>query len=50
MQRTIAKKCFFFEIIVTELVALNILYNEDNNRHRRSMCKQTVLRFCVSQR
>ena len=33
------------EIIVSELVALNCLYKEDNTCHRQSMCQQTVLRF-----
>ena len=48
MQRKIQKKSFVSQIIVSELVALNILYKEDNNCHRRSMCKQTVLRFSIA--
>ena len=48
MQRKTAKKSFVSEIIVSELVVLNCLYKEDNTCHRQSMCKQTVLRFCIA--
>ena len=50
MQRKIQKKSFVSEIIVSESVALNILYKEDNNCRGRSMCKQTVLRFRIALR
>ena len=33
-----SEKVFFFEIIVSELVALNCLYKEGNPCHRQSMC------------
>ena len=48
MQRIIQKKFFFSEKIVSELVALNCPYKEDNTSHRQSMWQQTVLRFCVA--
>ena len=48
MQRKIEKKSFVSEILVSELVALNCLYKEDNTCHRKSMCQQTVLRFCIA--
>ena len=37
MQRKIEKKSLVSEIIVSELVALNILYKEENTSHRQSM-------------
>ena len=37
MQRKIAKKSFVSEIIVSELVALNFQYKEENTSHRQSM-------------
>ena len=37
MQRKIEKKAFVSEIIVSELVALNFLYKEENTSHRQSM-------------
>ena len=37
MQRKIEKKYFVFEIILSELVALNCLYIEENTCHRQSM-------------
>ena len=38
MQRKIEKMSFVSEIIVSELVALNFLYKEENTCHRQSMC------------
>ena len=32
------KKFFVFELIVSELVALNCLYSADNASHRLSVC------------
>ena len=37
MQRESDKKTFVSEIIVSELVALNFLYKEENTSHRQSM-------------
>ena len=37
MQGKIEKKSFGSEILVSELVALNCLYKEDNTSHRQSM-------------
>ena len=48
--RKIEENSFVFEIIVSELVALNCLYKEENTCHRQSMCQQTVLRFCIELR
>ena len=45
MQRKVAKMSFVSEIIVSELVALNFLYKEENTYHRQSMSKLTVLRI-----
>ena len=45
MQRKIEKKSFVFEIIVSEFVALNFLYKEENISHRQSMSELTVLRI-----
>ena len=42
MQRKIEKKFFVSEIIVSELVALNCVYKEDNTSHRQSMSQLTV--------
>ena len=36
------KKSFVSEIIVSELVALNCVYKEDNTSHRQSMSQLTV--------
>ena len=47
-KKKIEKMFFVFEIIASELVALNCLYQVDNACHRQSMCYQTVLGFCVS--
>ena len=38
VHRKIQKKFFVSEIIVSELVALNFLYKEENTSHRQSMC------------
>ena len=46
MQRKIKKKSFVSEIIVSELVALNFLYKEENTSHRQSMSELTVVRIC----
>ena len=45
MQREVEKRSFVSEIIVSELVALNFLYKEENTYHRQSMSKLTVLRI-----
>ena len=37
MQRKIEKKSFVSEIIVSQLVALNFLYKEENISHRQSI-------------
>ena len=46
MQLKIEKKSFVSEIIVSQLVALNFLYKEENTSHRQSMSELTVLRIC----
>ena len=46
MRRKSQKKYFLSEIIVSELVALNCLYKEENTSHRQSMSELTVLRIC----
>ena len=38
MKKKIEKKFFVFEIITSEFVALNILYQEQNTYHRHSVC------------
>ena len=38
MKKKIQKKFFVFEIITSELVALNCLYQEQNTCHRDSVC------------
>ena len=38
MKKKIEKKFFVFEIITSELVALNCLYQEQNTYHRDSLC------------
>ena len=38
MRREMEKKFFVSEIIVSELVALNCLYSEENTCHWESMC------------
>ena len=46
MDRIIEQKPFDSGIIVSELVALNCLYKQENISHRQSMTSQTVLRIC----
>ena len=48
MLNIIQKKSFVSEIMVSELVALNCFYKEENTCNRQSMCQQTVLRFSVA--
>ena len=48
MKKEIQKKLFGFEIITSEFVALNCLYQEQKTCHRDSVCEETVLRFCIS--
>ena len=48
MKKKIQKKVFVFEVITSEFVALNCLYQEQNTCHRDSVCQETVLRFCIS--
>ena len=48
MEKEIRKKFFLFEIIASELVALNCLYYADIASHRLSICEQTTLVFFVS--
>ena len=38
MKKKIEKKFFVFEIIRSEFVALNCLYQEQNTYHQRSVC------------
>ena len=45
MKKKIQKKFFGFEIITSEFVALNCLYQEENTYHWHSVCQETVLRF-----
>ena len=47
MKKKIQKKFFVFEIIPSEFLALNCLYQEGNTCHRHSVCKETDLRFCI---
>ena len=42
MQRKKEKKTFVSQVIVSELVALNFLYKEENTSHRQSMSPLTV--------
>ena len=48
MKKEIEAKFFVFEIIASEFVALNCLYQEENTCNRHSVCWETVLRFCIS--
>ena len=48
MKKKIQKKFSLFEIITSEFLALNCLYQEQNTCHRHSVCEETVLRFCMS--
>ena len=47
MQKKIVKKLFVSQIIVSELVPLNCLYQEGNTCLKQSMFSQTVLRFFI---
>ena len=38
MKKKIKKKFLVFEIITSEFVALNYLYQEENTCHRSSVC------------
>ena len=38
MKKKIQRKIFVFEIIASEYVALNCLYQEENTIHRHSVC------------
>ena len=38
MKKKIEKKFLVFEILTSELVALNYLYQEENTFHRHSVC------------
>ena len=38
MKKEIRKPIFVFEIIASEFVALNCLYQEGNTCHRQSVC------------
>ena len=42
MQRKTEKKTFVSQVILSELVALNFLYKEENTSHRQSMSQLTV--------
>ena len=46
--KKIEKKFFVFEIISSELLTLNILYEGENACHQQSMCQQTILGFSIS--
>ena len=48
MQKQNQKKFFVFEIIASELIALNCLYSEENTCYRQAVCYETVLKFCMS--
>ena len=45
MKKKIQKMFFVFEIITSEFVALNCLYQEQKTYHWHSVCQETVLRF-----
>ena len=38
MKKKIQKKFLFFEIVTSEFVPLNSLYQEENTCHRHSVC------------
>ena len=48
MRKKLRKNFFIFEIITSELIALNCLFQEENTCHRHSVCYQTILRFFKS--
>ena len=47
MPKKIKKKFLVFEIIASEIVAVNGLYYEGNTCHGQSMPEETVLRLCI---
>ena len=48
MQKQNEKKFFVFELIASELIALNCLDSEENTCYREAVCYEIVLRFCMS--
>ena len=48
MKEKMEKKFFVFETITSEFFALNCLYQAENTCDRYSVCKETVLKFCIS--
>ena len=48
MQQKIQKSFFVSEIIASELVSLNCLYEETDTFRRQPMCYKAVPRFCMS--
>ena len=50
MRNKFGKGFFISEIITSELAVLNRLYQEENICHWQSMCRETILRICLSQR
>ena len=50
MQRKIEKIFLVFEIIASEMAAVNCLYYQGNTCHGQSMPYETVLRLCISVR
>ena len=42
MQQITPKKFFVFEIIASDLVSLNCLYEEQDGFHGRPLCSQAV--------
>ena len=47
MKKKIGTKFFAFEILPSEFVALNCLYQVENTCHRNSVCHDTVFRFWI---
>ena len=45
MKKKIEQKFLLFEIISSDFVALNCLYQEENTWHRYTLCSETDLRF-----
>ena len=50
MQKKIEQKFLVFQIITSEMAAVNRLYYEGNACHNKSMRSETVLRLCMSVR
>ena len=48
MKKKIQIKFFVFEMLASEFITLNWLYQEENTCHRHSVCQETVLRFYIS--